>query len=154
MCVLLCQNYYFVQTIQLDIIHYTFSSQHFCFWPKPWSWNQLLLDTTINTRWEVKFHMKPSIRVVKEDWGTLLFTCQYLNMSLFSQSYISILCEMELCNFLWLMWSHYLPLPPIWNHWPPRPHWPPPGGTPISTTVHKTNFFSSASILILLAYLV
>ena len=36
-----------------------------------------------------------------------------LNMSLFSQSYISILCEMELCNFLWLMWSHYLPLPPI-----------------------------------------
>ena len=36
--------------------------------------------------------------------------------------------QMEMFNFLWLIWDHYLPLTPTKNDWPP---WHPQGGVQI-----------------------
>ena len=43
-------------------------------------------------------------------------------------------------NFLLLICDNYLPLEPTQNDWPNRPPQPPPGGTPTSSTVHKTKY--------------
>ena len=61
-----------------------------------------------------------------------------LNRSLFSQSYKFMLWKTLFSFFLWLICENYLPLSPSQNDWPPGPKGPPLGGTPISTTVHKT----------------
>ena len=35
-----------------------------------------------------------------------------LNIASGSEANMTISCEMEIFNFLWLIWDHYLPLPP------------------------------------------
>ena len=60
------------------------------------------------------------------------------NRSFFSQSYKVMLWKILFSFVLWLICENYLPLPPLQNDWPPEPKGPPLGGTPISTTVHKT----------------
>ena len=59
----------------------------------------------------------------KEDWATIAkvnfppkghsryHSCA-LNIASGSYTHMTILCEMEFFNFLWLIWVHYLPLPP------------------------------------------
>ena len=44
---------------------------------------------------------------------------QVLNIASGSEANITTSCEMEIFNFLWLIWDHYLPLAPTKNDRPP-----------------------------------
>ena len=37
---------------------------------------------------------------------------KYINIASGSEANMTTLCEMEFFDFLWLIWVHYLPLPP------------------------------------------
>ena len=52
--------------------------------------------------------------------------------------------QMEMFNFLWLIWDHYLPLTPTKNDWPP---WHPQGGVQIypKGKFTKVSFFLQCS---------
>ena len=68
-----------------------------------------------------------------------------------SQSHMTTLCEMEFFNFLWLIWVHYLPLPPTQKDRPPRPPQLPPGWGPNLGALHKTKSAPQIAIFLKLA---
>jgi hypothetical protein len=62
--------------------------------------------------------------------------------------------QMEMLNFLWLIWDHYLPLTPTKNEWPP---WYPQGGVQIYpkgkfTTQNHEHKSTLAPIAIFISY--
>ena len=58
----------------------------------------------------------------------------FLNWSLFSQSDKIMLCQVELFNFLWLMWDHYVPSPHTLNDESPGAPWTPHGYPDLTST--------------------
>ena len=64
---------------------------------------------------------------------------------------MTILCEMEFFNFLWLILVHYLPLPPTQKDRPPRPPQLPPGWGPNLGALHKTKSAPQIAIFLKLA---
>ena len=64
------------------------------------------LSTIVNEHCENVDLLSISTNVKVSYLGTLL------NIASGSEANMTTLCEMEFFNFLWLIWVHYLPLPP------------------------------------------
>ena len=64
---------------------------------------------------------------------------------------MTTLCEMDVLNFLLLIWVHYLPLPPTQKDRPPRPPQLPPGWGPNLGALHKTKLAPQIAIFLKLA---
>ena len=74
----------------------------------------------------IRKHMKLSVgHEIRQAENSII-----LNIASGSEANMTILCEMEFFNFLWLIWVHYLPLPPTQKDRPPRPPQLPPGWGP------------------------
>ena len=71
-----------------------------------------------------------------------------INIASGSEANMTILCEMEIFNFLWLILVHYLPLSPTQKDRPPRPPQLPPGWGPNLGPLNKTKFSPQIAIFL------
>ena len=100
------------------------------------AWKQNILVTD--------FQLLKSLLVVL-GFGSQAFVCG------FNRQNINSVCEMDFFNFLWLIWVHYLPLPPTQKDRPPRPPQLPPGWGPNLGALHKTKLAPQIAIFLKLA---
>ena len=84
-----------------------------------------------------------TISIVR-DCSTTFPVMSCLNIASGSEANISTSCEMEIFNFLWLIWDHYLTLAPTKNN---RPPWPPGWGLNLGAPF-KTKLALQIAILI------
>ena len=81
-------------------------------WWRPLNWAMWKIQQETQT----DFKKEQGIRA-NHYWFKNLLKCQVkmgyiLNIASGSEANMTTLCEMEFFNFLWLIWVHYLPLPP------------------------------------------